>query len=208
MRICSIDAIPSDSDGDITKILNDFRDGSPDAENRLIAMVYRDLRSMAAQLMRRERRDHTLQASALVNETYLRLFSGAGVNCTDRHHFFRIAAGVMRHVLVDHAKHRRTIKRGGGAMLVSLEDFMHITTSRIDEVLAVDEALEKLANEDERACKVVELRIFTGLGIDEIAQILDIAPRTVKRDWEYARAWLKAELSSSDSDVASSTGSD
>lgn len=180
-------------DGVLTQILADLRHGDVEARRRLVTLVYDDLRELAAVHLRGERTGHTLQPTALVNEAFLRLFGNVGGGWENRAHFFGAVGEAMRRVLVDYARRRRAAKRGGGvepaALLDEPADDTHAT-----RILAVDEALERLAGHDERKRKLVELRFFAGLTLEEAATTLDISLRTAKRDWAYAKAWLYREL--------------
>ncbi len=156
--------------------------------------MYDELRRLAARYMRRERPGHTLQTSALINEAYLRLVDARGVQWQNRAHFFGVSAQVMRHILVDFARARQNLKRGGGAQPVSLDAVMVSVPERGTDLLALDEALERLAALSPRQSRVVELRYFGGLTEEEVAEVLSISPRTVRNDWGLARAWLYREL--------------
>jgi len=164
-----------------------------EAEAELIPVVLAQLRRLAAKYMRSERPDHTLQPTALVNEAYLRLAKIQDMTWKDRGHFFGIAAKVMRQVLVDHARARNAGKRPQNK--ISLDNVFVYSESKSSEMVALDEALDRLAEADERASKVVELKFFGGLTFDQIARVLNIAEKTAKRDWQFARAWLHEELS-------------
>jgi len=179
---------------DITRLLHDLRQGRLEAEADLIRAVYPELRRIAAHCLRTERPDHTLQATALVHEAYLQLVGQFDKDWDSRAHFFAVAAQLMRRILVDHARNRKAQKRGGGNHRVELEDAMIISDDRLDEVIAIDAALEKLALLDPRQSKIVVLRFFGGLTEKEVATVLGVSPRTVKRDWNVARAWLSGEL--------------
>ena len=181
--------------GEITGWLEQWSQGDPAALDRLAPLVYDQLRAIADNLLRNEAPDHTLQPTALVSETFLKLLDLHKVSLNDRSHFFATAAQAMRRILVDHARARRAAKRDGGRHKVELSEMMAISEDRLEEALAVDEALTRLAEWDPRQCRVVELRFFGGLTEDETAKVLGIAPRTVKRDWKVARAWLHGELS-------------
>lgn len=175
----------------ITELLHRVGDDA-DAFDALLPFVYGELRALAAAHLRQERPDHTLQATALVHEAYLKLAAGAVRPFTDRGHFFRVAARAMRQILVDHARARRTARRDGG---VPVELPPDIAAAQLDaDVVAVDEALQRLAALDPRQAQVIELRYFTGFSIDETATALGISPATVKRDWMLARAWLQREI--------------
>lgn len=182
--------------GEITVILEEIRNGQTDAIERLIPLVYQDLRRIAVAYMKRQPPGHTLQPTALVHEAYLRLIGPEGAGWQDREHFFASAGCVMRHLLVDHARARSRLKRGGGERLLPLEDAPNLAASDPDELLQLDSALSRLACLDARAAQVVELRCFLGLDLEETAAALGISERTVKRDWKLAKAWLQAELRS------------
>jgi RNA polymerase sigma factor (TIGR02999 family) len=181
----------------VTGFLKAWRSGQAEALDRLLPIVQDELRQLAASYMRRERRDHTLQVTGLVNEAYLRLVEQKNVSWQDRHHFFGIAAQCMRRVLVDYARQRRAGKRGGGQLFVALDQSIDVAEERGIDVVALDDALDALRELDDRQAKVVELRFFGGLTIAETAHLLNISPATVKRDWETARIWLTCELARS-----------
>ncbi|MGA2741339.1 MAG: sigma-70 family RNA polymerase sigma factor [Bryobacteraceae bacterium] len=183
---------PETPDHEITQLLAKCRGGNKDAEARLLALVYQQLREMARHHMRREGPGHTLQTTALVHEVYLRLF-GKEIDWQNRSHFFAVAAQMMRRVLVDHARARKASKRGSGAR-VDLEDVPLISEDRLEDVLAVDQALERLAGKDLRQAKMVELHLFAGLTLQETADVLGVARRTIQRDWDFAQAWLYNEM--------------
>jgi RNA polymerase sigma-70 factor, ECF subfamily len=176
--------------GDVTQLLADVQTGQPDAAGQLMPLVYEELRQLARRQMRHERSDHTLQGTALVHEAYFRLVHQRERTWQNRTHFIRIAAQVMRRLLIDHARARRAAKREGELQRVPLEEPLLLTAEQSDELLALDEALERLAQFDARQSRVVELRFFGGLTVEETAEALGIAPKTVKRDWSVARAWL------------------
>ncbi len=181
--------------GEISALLTGARAGDPTCESRLFEAVYSELRGMAAAFLRNERADHTLQPTALVNEAYLRLLGVSNAEWESRAHFFKMASTVMRHILVDHARARRAHKREGRLMRVTLDDEPSaFSTADLERVLAVDEALQRLAEWDARQAKVVELRYFAGFDVAETADILGVSEKTVKRDWSMARAWLHSEL--------------
>ena len=176
---------------DVTGLLTAARD-DPAAAAQLYELVYAELRSLAAAALRREMHAHTLQPTALVSEAYLRLAPSAGWE--NRAHFFGAAAQAMRRVLVDYARHRNAVKRGDGAVRVTLTGLdLPATTPDVD-VEALDDALQELRGEEPRAEQVVTLRYFAGLSVDETAEALAVSPATVKRDWEFARSWLYARL--------------
>jgi RNA polymerase sigma factor (TIGR02999 family) len=159
-------------------------------------LVYQELRRLAHQYMNGERPEHTLQATALVNEAYLRLAEQTQARWQDRAHFFAGAARMMRHILVDHARRRQRAKRGSGAAHVELTDEVGaLVQEQAEQVLDLNDALERLAQLDRRASQVVELKYFGGMSYEEIAEVLDISPITIRRDWEFAKAWLHKELS-------------
>jgi RNA polymerase sigma factor (TIGR02999 family) len=169
-------------------------DPTPGSIDRLIPIVYEELRRLAHRYMRGERVGHTLQTTALVNEAYMRLVDIERIEWRNRGHFFAMAATMMRRVLVDHARERARDKRGGGLVFTTLADHA-VTSSPAIDVLALDEALDRLAAMDSQQARIVELRYFTGLTIEETAEALGISPATVKRDWTWARAWLYQRLS-------------
>lgn len=160
----------------------------------LAPLVYDELRQLAHRYMRRERPDHTLQATALVNEAYLRLADQTNPHWKDRAHFFAAAARMMRHILVDYARGRQRVKRGAGAVKVELSDEAVVAESEAEQVLDLNDALEYLAELDRRASQVVELKYFGGMNYEEIADVLSVSAITVRRDWEFAKAWLYKEL--------------
>jgi RNA polymerase sigma factor (TIGR02999 family) len=188
---------PAGSDNSITALLAELSAGNRDVESRLIPQVYGELRRLAAHYMRAERGNHTLQPTALVNEAYTRLVQQPQIPWQSRAHFFATASHLMRHILVDHARARRAGKRGGLQQQVTLDDALLPSPERTMDVLILDEALENLAQFDPRQARIVELHFFGGLTFAEIALVLKVTERTVKRDWSMARAWLKGELSKS-----------
>jgi RNA polymerase sigma factor (TIGR02999 family) len=183
------------SSGEITALLRRAQEGDQDAKERLIEKVYGELRKLAGAYLRRERPGHSLQPTALVNEAYLKLAKLDRLSWQDRSHFFGVAAHVMRQVLVDHARARRAEKRGGGVGVVPLDESRILDKGRPLEIIALNEALERLHVKDPRAAKVIECRFFGGLSVEETAEVLGIAARTVKRDWNLGRAWLRKDLS-------------
>ena len=183
--------------GDVTKFLVDLQNAAPDASSQLIPLVYEELHRLARQQMRNERSDHTLQATALVHETYLRLVNQRERTWQNRAHFIGVAAQVMRRILVDYARARRTSKREGMLRRVPLEEPLLFTEQQSDELVALHEALERLAQIDARQSRVVELRFFGGLTVEETAEALGMSSKTVTRDWSVARAWLHREVSKS-----------
>lgn len=171
--------------------------GDPEALDALLPLVYAELRRVAGRYMNRERRDHTLQATALVNEAYLRLIDVQAVRWQNRAHFFAMAARMMRRILVDAARARDYQKRGGGAAMLSLDEALVVPLEPAEDLVALDEALNALARVDVRKSQVVELRFFGGLDIDETAEALHVSRDTVKRDWRVAKLWLLRELDGS-----------
>ncbi len=179
--------------GEVTLLLKAMHDGDTSAAGRLLPLVYSELHRLAQAYMRRERPDHTLQATAVINEAYLRL-AGEDIDWNSRAHFIGLAAHVMRQVLVDYARQHKAERRAGGLRRVEMEDDLALSPERIHEVVAIDEALTRLAVQNPRQAHVVELRYFGGLSVEQIAQILEIAPRSVKRDWSLARIALARDL--------------
>jgi RNA polymerase sigma factor (TIGR02999 family) len=180
--------------GDVTGLLLKWRGGDERALDRLIPLVHGQLHRIADRCIRRERADHTLQATALVNETYLLLVDAKRIEWRDRAHFLAIAARLMRRVLVDHARARGYQKRGGGAVKVTLVEDVAVTAGPDLELIALDAALDELARLDERKSRVIELRCFGGLSVKETAAVLGVSQETVMRDWKFAKAWLLREL--------------
>ena len=179
----------------ITELLNSLRDGDRLAASELIPRIYPELRKIAARHLRRERSGHTLQPTALVHEAYLRI-AGKDQVWNSRSHFFAVAAEIMRQILVDHARKRQAVKRGGAARRVELDDVLLATDAAADSVLDIDRAIDQLASLDPRQANIVVFRTFGGLTEDEIAAVLGVSVRTVKRDWRMARAWLRGVLAS------------
>jgi RNA polymerase sigma factor (TIGR02999 family) len=178
----------------VSRLLADWSKEDPAARDALVAIVYKELQRLAHHYMQGERANHTLQTTALVNEAYLRLTDLTRMQWRDRAHFFAMAATLMRRVLVDHARDRARDKRGGGVVFTALEDEPMAAPSSID-ALALDEALDRLAAIDPQHARIVELRYFAGLTIEETSEALRISPATVKREWTFARAWLHHQLS-------------
>jgi RNA polymerase sigma factor (TIGR02999 family) len=181
--------------GEVTRLLKAMNAGDAAAGEQLLPLVYKELHRIAEAYMRRERPDHTLQATALIHEAYLRLV-GEEIDWKDRGHFIGLAAHVMRRVLVDYARQHNAGRRAGGMRRVEMEDNLAISPERLDEVLSLDRAMERLKEKSPRQARVVELRYFGGLGVEQIAAMLGIAPRSVKRDWSLARMFLYRELRS------------
>jgi RNA polymerase sigma-70 factor (ECF subfamily) len=184
----------SASAGAVTELLRAWRNGDEGALAQLTPLVEAELRRLARQYMARERRGHTLQATALVNELFLRLTGARRVQWQDRAHFLGISARLMRRVLVDHARARGYRKRGGDAQRVTLNDHVGTSPELALDVVALDRALEALATVDARKSRVIELRFFGGLSVEETAEVLQVSPDTVKRDWRLAKLWLLREL--------------
>ena len=200
-------------DRPVTQLLSQWRSGNERALGELTGLVYQELRNLAQRHLKRERQNHTIQRTALVHEAFVRLVNQQSVDWQSRAHFFALASNLMRRILVDHARARLASKRGGGAVAVSLDEIMapldaettggagnipepqHFDGETDDDVAAIDEALTKLGGMDERQARIVEMRYFGGLTIEETAQALEISDATVKREWTLARAWLKRELS-------------
>ena len=184
----------SPSQNAITAMLRAWSDGEQPASDDLIRAVYNELRRQARRQLRRERRDHTLDTAALINEAYLKLIEQRSVRWQDREHFYALAAELMRRVLVDHARARHRQKRGGVNESKPLDGIDVVTAPRDIDLIALDEALDRLAAIDKQQVKIVELRYFAALEITDTAELLKISPATVKRDWAAAKAWLKHEL--------------
>jgi len=177
------------SDGEVTLLLKAMKDGDSSAADKLLPLVYDELHRLAKSYMMRERRDHTLQPTALINEAYLRL-AGDNVDWQSHQHFIAVAASMMRRVLVDHARAHNAEFRGGGLRHIQVEEAVAFSPERSAELLAVDDALHNLGKLNPRQAKVVELRYFAGLSVEEIGGILNMSSRSVKRDWALARVWL------------------
>ena len=184
----------TDSSYDITALLVDWSNGDQSALERLLPLVERELHRLAHSYMRRESPDHTLQTTALVNEAYLRLIDQKKTRWQNRAHFFGIAAKIMRRILLNWARDQQRQKRGGGAIQVSLSEVAAVPLIKGADLIALDEALERLNMTDERKARVVELRYFGGLSVEETAEVLDISAITVLRDWKFAKAWLLREI--------------
>lgn len=182
----------------VTGLLNAWRAGDQAALERLMPMLYEELRRTARHYMRLERPGHTFQTNDLVNEAYLRLLGTREMEYQDRVHFFALAAQMMRRVLVDHARSRTYQKRGGGAKRIPLEESLVMAPGRESEVVQLDDALTELAKQDARKARIVELRFFAGLSVEETASVLDISTQTVMRDWKLAKAWLLRHMSQAD----------
>jgi RNA polymerase sigma-70 factor (ECF subfamily) len=179
---------------EITQILEDWNNGNEEAKDRLIPFVYEELKKQARILMSRERPNHTLQATALVHEAFMKLSEQSGLDWQNRSHFFGIASRLMRQILIDHARLYMTEKRGNKPIYFSLDDVQIPVEQRADSILALDEILGKLEKLDEKQAKIVEMRFFGGMNNSEIAESLDISERTVGREWQAARLWLAREM--------------
>jgi RNA polymerase sigma factor (TIGR02999 family) len=179
---------------DVSQLLERHRGGDPDAVNQLVPLLYGELRKLAAYYLRVERPDHTLQPTALVHEAYLKLVGEAGARWESRAHFIALAAQVMRHVLVDHARTRAAGKRGGDQVKVVLDEAAEVPDRYAADLVALDDALRELARVDEQHSRVVELRYFGGLSIEETAEVLGVSPATVKRNWTVAKVWLRRQM--------------
>jgi len=178
----------------VTDLLTKFTTGDSAAADEVIPLVYEELRRLAAHYMAREQPGHALQTTALVHEAYLRLVDQRQSNWRNRAHFYGAAAQVMRRILVDHARARQAEKRGGDAEHLTLDEALTFSDSQSEELVRLDEALARLARLDARQSRVIELRFFAGLSVEETAEVIGVSPKTVKRDWSVARAWLHREL--------------
>jgi RNA polymerase sigma factor (TIGR02999 family) len=178
----------------VTQLLVAWSDGDAEARDELMPLVYDELHRLAHRYMNHERPGHTLQTSALVNEAFIRLIDQKDVDWQNRTHFFALAAQMMRRILVDHARSRQYLKRGGDGRRVSFDETMMVSHERVDEVIALDDALQDLAQFDQRKSQIVELRFFAGLSIEETAELLKVSPGTVMRDWTLAKAWLRKQI--------------
>lgn len=179
----------------VTQLLDEGSKGNKEALDQLLPIVYDELRRQAARYLRQELPGHTLQTTALIHEAYIRLIDQRNVQWQNRAQFFGIAAQLMRRILVDHARTKKRVKRGGSNLRVSLNEALAVTKGSEVDLIALDEALDKLAEIDPQQSRVVELRFFSGLSVAETAEVLDISPATVKRDWSVAKAWLYREIS-------------
>jgi RNA polymerase sigma factor (TIGR02999 family) len=184
----------SGNTSEINLLLERCRSGETDAFERLMSLVYEDLKRIAAWQLQTERPNHTLQPTALVHEVYLRLAANAQIDWKDKSHFFALVAQIMRHILVDHARGRVRDKRGGSARAVALDEALNVSTASDPGLVELDEALSSLALIDERKSRIVELRYFGGLSIEETSEILKVSTTTVRREWTMAKAWLRREL--------------
>jgi RNA polymerase sigma-70 factor, ECF subfamily len=191
---------------DVTVLLAELTRGNQKAGEMLVPLVYDELKRLARGYMRKERADHTLQTTALVHEAYLKLVKQQAVNWQGRSHFFGIAAQLMRRILIDHARGHMREKRGGVKEGIPLDEALVFSPEHSDELVKLDEALERLSKLDARQGRIVELRYFGGLSVEETAEFLGISPKTVKRDWSVAKAWLYGELRRANADVPRAVG--
>jgi RNA polymerase sigma-70 factor (ECF subfamily) len=191
---------------EVTALLVEVAKGNRAAQEQLVPLVYSELKKLARAYMRRERDDHTLQTTALVHEAYLRLVRHESPNWQGRSHFFGIAAHLMRQILIDHARGRLRVKRGGAVKVLLLNEELTFSPEHSEELVRLDEALERLSKLDARQSQIVELRFFGGLSIEEAAEFLGVSPKTVKRDWAVAKVWLHRELRCSYADVPKAMG--
>ena len=179
---------------EVTQLLIQWSNGDKAALDKLMPLIYEELRQLARHYMNRERAGHTLQTTALVNEAYLRLINRKQVHWQNRAHFFAIAAHLMRSILVDHARSHAYAKRGGGARKIALDEALAVSQQRAADVVALDDALKRLAEIDRQQSRIVELKFFGGLTIEETAEVLGLSSATIKREWSTAKAWLYHEL--------------
>jgi len=182
--------MPTPSPQEVTQLLADWGKGDRSALDKLFPLVHSELRRIAQRQMSQERPGHTLQATALVNEAYLKLAGQQGFDWQNRAHFFAVCAQVMRHILIDHARAHARDKRGGGAVKVSLNDALVVAEDQASHFIALDEALRVLERLDPQKGKIIELRYFGGLSVEEAAEVMNVSPRTVRREWQRAKAWL------------------
>ncbi len=187
--------MPSDEIAQATHLLNEVTSGDASATERLFKLLYGDLRALAARLLKQEKPGHTLQPTALVHEVYMKLVDQSRVDWKGKTHFFAVGAQVMRRVLVDHARARQRAKRGGGRQRILLDQDIALGPEREEDLLALEDALSRLADLDPRQATIVEMRFFGGLTVAEVAEVLGVSKRTVENDWTVVRAWLRRELS-------------
>jgi RNA polymerase sigma factor (TIGR02999 family) len=181
--------------GEITRLLAGWREGDRAALDNLFPLIRTELYRLARLHLGRENKNHAMQPSSLVQEAFLRLLPGAGAEWQNRAHFFAVASQVMRHVLVDYARERQRAKRGGAAVHIPVDAAVVLSPEQVEHIVVLDLALQRLARSDERKSRVFEMRFFGGLSVEEAAEVLGVAPNTVIRDWNFARAWLRRELS-------------
>lgn len=187
---------------EVTQVLVDWNKGDQNAPDRLMPLVYEELRKLARNYLQRERSDHTLQATGLVHEAYLRLVDQSSMSWQNRAHFFAVAAQVMRRILVDHARAHRAEKRGGEREKIEFDEALAPSDEKAVDLIALDDALQDLGQFDPRQSRIVELRFFGGLTNEEIGEVLEISPRTIKREWRLAKAWLRREIMGKEPDAA------
>ena len=187
---------------EVTQVLVDWSKGDQNAPERLMPLVYEELRKLARNYLQRERSDHTLQATGLVHEAYLRLVDQSSMSWQNRAHFFAVAAQVMRRILVDHARAHRAEKRGGEREKIEFDEALAPSGEKAVDLIALDDALQDLVTFDSRQSRIVELRFFGGLTNEEIGDVLGISPRTIKREWRLAKAWLRREIMKAQPDAA------
>jgi len=191
----------SDLRADVTELLKRHTDGDPQALAELIPLVYKELQKLASHYLQGERPGHTLQATALVHEAYIRLVEHKEIDWKNRSHFFAVAALTMRRILVDYARKHRAVKRGGDSPQISLERDAVFSREQSPELLAIDELLTKLAKLDPQEARIVELRYFAGLSVGQTAEVVGVSPATVKREWSIAKAWLTREMKKSGTEI-------
>jgi RNA polymerase sigma-70 factor (ECF subfamily) len=191
---------------DVTALLSQLTQGNQEAAEKLVPLVYDELKRLARSYMRRERGDHTLQTTALVHEAYLKLVRQQATNWQSRSHFFGIAAQLMRRILIDYARGHLREKRGGAKVVLPLNEALVFSPEHSEELVRLDEALDRLSKLDPRQGQIVELRFFGGLSVEETAQFIGVSPKTVKRDWAVAKVWLHGELRRTDGDVPKAMG--
>lgn len=187
----------AEDSGDVTQLLFDWQNGDPKALDRLMPLVYNELRRIAARFLHSERSGHTLQTTALVHEAYLRLVDENRMQWHGRSHFYGVAATLIRNILVDHARTQKAVKRGAGVSKLPLDEALAVPVDKGTDILAVDDALQALSKIDPQQSRIVELRFFAGLTIEETAEVLQISASTVKRDWILAKTWIYRALSQS-----------
>jgi len=195
------------AEADVSVLLAEMASGNHAAAEKLVPLVYEELKRLARRHMRRERPDHTLQTTALVHEAYLKLARQKAVSWQGRSHFLAVASQVMRRILIDHARGQLREKRGGPQVTVSLDDAVVVVSlERSEDLLKLDEALNRLSKLDARQSRIVELRFFGGLSVEETSEVLGLSPKTIKRDWAVAKAWLHAELRNRNGDLTRTMG--
>jgi RNA polymerase sigma-70 factor (ECF subfamily) len=198
--------VSPEADGDVTALLSEVAKGNQAAQEKLVPLIYDQLKELARRYMRRERADHTLQTTALVHEAYLKLVHQQSPNWQGRAQFFGIAAQLMRRILIDHARHHLREKRGGTQVVLPLSEALAFSPEHSEDLLKLDEALDRLSKLDPRQSRIVELRFFGGLNVEETSKFLGVSPITVKRDWAVAKVWLYGELRPGNGDDAKTVG--